>query len=954
MMLGELPTSTTLEVSADQALVWTSYRDDQGNLVIELPNSVPAGTVENVVSAAGLLASVDVSLDEGASRPLTRLTVKTRQEADHTLSAEGNGLKLELFPVEGGAQSEGTLVAESAVPNAEPTIASSETMVADEPESMPEAAMAKSEAQMADAAPTTLPEVSPAPRAQAASGSAPPAAPPDSLDFEVTYSDHTITDPATILEGISLISDNPGTAVKIRGDGEFSFSSFRLENPDRFVVDLTGVVNASAKSTIPVASEAVDRVRIAQFKPFPEPVARVVFDLPRGVMPRLDPQADGLIVRFGDEAETAPPQMASMEETAPEPMVEEPTVEETVAEDVVADEMAPPEMMEAEAPAPEAVVADRSAGLPTPGMVPPATAPAQEEVVEAESYQEAEPYQQPETYEEAEVQIAEAPAQEAMEEPFPVEEQEAEAVAEADSYEEVELSPLPEPVTVVAVQEAPPAPALEKPVYEATEEDAQMAEAEPLPAPPTYEAPEAAYESTPLPATDVALFEAADLQLETQVERNEPAAVRVNPEVVGSGGKVFTGDPISMSLKNADIKDVLRSFSGITGLNVVVHPGVNGSVTVELDGVPWDQALDLILKINKLDYVLEGNIMRIAKTSDLENEAKARARLARARAEELPLDTVIRSVSYASAGSIARLLTTSSGGNARSARSRGRSILSARGGVTVDQRTNKLIIKELPGNMDTVLAIIDALDTAEPQVLIEARIVETTKSFTRTLGIQWDFGAVADDQFGNTTGLQFPHRAQADGGVNLLTGGNNALLDVSLGNILDTFNLDLSLQAAENEGLVSILSAPKITTLNNQRASIQSGLQIPIQTVANNTVSVQFVNATLSMEVTPQVTAEGTVLLDINIAKREPQLAFAIAGAANAPISTKQARTRVIVRDGGTTVIGGIYEVSNNQGEDRVPGLANVPILGHLFKNRRRNNDNEELLIFITPRVIQL
>jgi type IV pilus assembly protein PilQ len=190
--------------------------------------------------------------------------------------------------------------------------------------------------------------------------------------------------------------------------------------------------------------------------------------------------------------------------------------------------------------------------------------------------------------------------------------------------------------------------------------------------------------------------------------------------------------------------------------------------------------------------------------------------------------------------------------------------------------------------------------------------------------------------------------------VQLLTGGNNGFLDISLGNVLDTFTLDLSLQAAENEGLVSILSAPKITTLNNQRATIQSGLQIPIQTVANNTVSVQFVNATLQLEVTPQVTAEGTVMMDINLAKREPQLAFAIAGAANAPISTKQARTRVIVRDGGTTVIGGIYEVSNNRGQDRVPGLANVPILGHLFKNRRRNIDNEELLIFITPRVIQL
>ncbi len=170
----------------------------------------------------------------------------------------------------------------------------------------------------------------------------------------------------------------------------------------------------------------------------------------------------------------------------------------------------------------------------------------------------------------------------------------------------------------------------------------------------------------------------------------------------------------------------------------------------------------------------------------------------------------------------------------------------------------------------------------------------------------------------------------------------------------NTFTLDAQLQAAESDGLINILSAPKIATLNNESASIQSGLQIPIQTVANNTVTVQFVNATLRLDVTPHVTAEGTVLMDVNIQKREPQIAFAVAGAQNAPISTKEAQTRVIVRDGGTTVIGGIYKVSTDQGQDRVPGLANIPVLGHLFKNRRREDSNEELLIFITPRVIKL
>ncbi len=376
---------------------------------------------------------------------------------------------------------------------------------------------------------------------------------------------------------------------------------------------------------------------------------------------------------------------------------------------------------------------------------------------------------------------------------------------------------------------------------------------------------------------------------------------------------------------------------------MVVQPGVEGEVTVELTEVPWDQALEMILKINSLDYQLEGNIMRIAPVEQFRAEAEEQAAIEAAKVLSIPLKTVMQRVSYATAGDIASVLAQGRGG-----------ILSQRGTVLVDDRTNTLIIKELPDFIDTVIAVIESLDIPEPQVMIEARIIETTKRFSRTLGINWGFQGIASPEFGNTTGLQFPNQINAQGGVQLLTGGSNGFLDISLGNVLNSFTLDATLQAAENEGLINILSAPKITTLNNEQASIQSGLQIPIQTVANNTVSVQFVNATLRLDVTPHVTAEGTVLMDINIQKREPQLAFAVVGATNAPIATRDARTRVIVRDGGTAVIGGIYEVSSDQGEDRVPGLANVPVIKHLFKNKRRTDENEELLIFITPRIVRL
>jgi len=419
-------------------------------------------------------------------------------------------------------------------------------------------------------------------------------------------------------------------------------------------------------------------------------------------------------------------------------------------------------------------------------------------------------------------------------------------------------------------------------------------------------------------------------------------------QTLGGAARVYTGEPVSFTVRDADVREVLRTIANLSGLNMVVQPDVSGSVTVELTDVPWDQALDQILKINKLGMELDGNILRIARVEQLRAEAEEQQRLKAAQALSIPLQTVIKRLSYSTASEIAGILQSRTGSGV------GGNLMSQRGSIIIDQRTNTLIIKELPEYMNTVIAVIDNLDIPEPQVMIEARIVETTKQFSRSLGVAWDFGAVADAAHGNTTGLVFPNNVRGAGGASLLTGGRNGFLGVTMGNILNTFTLDATLQAAESEGLINILSTPKVATLNNQQAEIQSGLQIPIQTVANNTVTVQFVNATLRLSVTPHVTAEGTVLLDIDVQKREPLEAFLVVGAGNAPISTKEARTRVIVRDGGTTVIGGIYKVSQNEGQDRVPGLANVPILGHLFKNRRRSDQNEELLIFITPRVIKL
>ncbi|HSO23577.1 MAG TPA: type IV pilus secretin PilQ [Chondromyces sp.] len=409
---------------------------------------------------------------------------------------------------------------------------------------------------------------------------------------------------------------------------------------------------------------------------------------------------------------------------------------------------------------------------------------------------------------------------------------------------------------------------------------------------------------------------------------------------VESQEEVWTGEPITLTLKDADVKDVLKTFSVLTDLNIVLDPGVSGSVTVELRQVPWDQALDLILKINGLDYVLENNVLRVAPINKLAAEKSAKAAFEKEREKAKPLSTYLKPLSYAKADYVAGLLSADS------------YLLSERGSVTVDQRTNTLILRDVSDRVEGILRLIDSLDLPTPQVVIEGRIVETTRDFSRELGVSWGFSGIMDAEHGNDTGLQFPNSIGVDGAVDLARGGNGVLA-MTFGDILNTFNLDFLLSASEADGLVRIVSTPRVTTQNLQRASIRSGLQIPVQTVANNTVTVQYVDATLRLEVTPQITAEGTVNLDINIKKQEPVLAAAVEGGRNAPIFTRDAETQLLVRDGGTTVIAGIYQINDQDNENRVPGLHKIPIFGWMFKNKGVFKRHDELLIFITPRIVK-
>jgi type IV pilus assembly protein PilQ len=434
-----------------------------------------------------------------------------------------------------------------------------------------------------------------------------------------------------------------------------------------------------------------------------------------------------------------------------------------------------------------------------------------------------------------------------------------------------------------------------------------------------------------------------------------------------TGAKQYTGTPISLDFKDGDLQDIFRLFADISGLNVVVNPGVGGKVTLKLTEVPWDQALDLILKTNGLGYVLEDNVIRIAKLSDLQREEQEQRKLQEEKALAGELIDYTKRISYAKAQTISGVLKQAGA-------------LSARGQINVDERTNTVIMRDLPTFVDKAKALIAELDRATPQVEIEARIVVTSRNFTRDLGIQWGFNNEQSVRYGNTTNRSFPNaiiingagvpaiggipadqggQASAAGigqtgrgyAVNLPATGFNTGLGLSLGNIIGSFNLDLALTALERQGRGRLLSTPKVTTQNNQSAEIKQGVQIPIQTVANNTVTVQFKDAVLTLKVTPQITDAGTVILNLEVENNSADFGNLVNGIP--PINTQSAKTIVLVKDGSTAVVGGIYQSNEQTSQQSTPFLGRLPILGYLFRNRFVTSTNNELLLFITPRIVK-
>lgn len=423
-------------------------------------------------------------------------------------------------------------------------------------------------------------------------------------------------------------------------------------------------------------------------------------------------------------------------------------------------------------------------------------------------------------------------------------------------------------------------------------------------------------------------------------------------------GKQYSGRRISLDLKDVDIDDVLRLIAEVSELNVIAGDDVAGKVTIRLVDVPWDQALDVILLTKGLGFVRVGSVLRIAPSQLLQQEEEARLQERRAKEKLEDLQVKTMPVNYADVKEVEKMV---------------KKMLSARGVVNVDLRTNTVIVKDIPAVVKEAASLIASLDTQTPQVLIEAKIVEANLDFSRELGAQWAIGSqpltadgnkdhlpgigaggvkplIYNTQRGATSWpLQTPNWVSSQ---NPITSTANGLLNLSGYVLDDRFSVALQIQAAEANGEGKVISSPRVVTLDNREAKIEQGLSIPYQTFENGDAQLEFIDALLSLLVTPHITADQSIIMKIEVTRNAPDESVPTTTGSPA-IRKNEAKTETLVKNGQTLVLGGIYVIEKSQRSTRVPYLHRIPLIGAAFKNDQVTDARKELLIFVTPRIVE-
>ena len=445
----------------------------------------------------------------------------------------------------------------------------------------------------------------------------------------------------------------------------------------------------------------------------------------------------------------------------------------------------------------------------------------------------------------------------------------------------------------------------------------------------------------------------------------QPVATRPAGRTLGETHARYTGSKITIDLANTEIREFLRVLAETGKLNLVMDPDVQGNFGYKFTDTPWDQVLDVVLKNAGLGKEIQNSVLRVAKIEKLQKEEEERKKLDETRALSGDLQTITRPLSYAKVADVQRIL---------------KEVLTTRGRAFVDERTGTLIITDLPRNMGVIDDLLATLDVQIQQVQIEARVVEANKNWQQEFGVKWpqaNSGNASITSSGTTstatpwvgstspfwngaTGFNRPSSGQQaavawtpgkDGATSIAAPAGELWLSF----LSNRFSINAVLQAMQSEGTLKIVSSPKVVTQNNKKATILSGEKIPYPTqqggAQGGAITVAFIDANLSLEVTPQITNEGTIIMDLKVEKAEADFSRTVNGTPT--ILRKSIETQVLVRDGGTAVLGGVYVTNSSTGQNGVPFLANLPLVGFLFRSNTKQDKNVELLIFITPRIIR-
>jgi len=894
--------------------VFTAFQQaDPDRLMVDLTGVEWQASKDAVEVNDGTIREVTVApFASGSEEPMLRVQLSLVSAADYDVRPGPKGLVIEVSPL-------------------------AEMGAVDEPHR---------DAMASDVDPWSQPPApapAPASATEAEAAAAPAAAGSDVVASDASAMSGPAPRPASTLERVEAAKAGDGVVIHLVADGSVdNAASFTLSDPPRLVIDLAGVKSVVKKKEVAVGGGLVQRVRIGAH----EDKVRVVVDGAGKGDPfdgrRVMPVPSGLVIALGEGAEV-------------EAAVSNATADVPIAAAAAHDASG------ASAPAAQPAAASASAPAPAAEIEAVAFEPQadRDRVVvrgeEAVDYLIYEPDPDTVVLSLTNAKLdAKAAVRIAPEKPGPV--------SLVTAFEQPDVK-TPE-VRVVMKRAANLKPAITREGSTLVVEFPHEGQASPPPVLALADAqPGASAASPAAPGTlQSAVSTLADNGSASLASAAAPPASAASGghggggpasvdapasiEILNEGGlmdgKEYVGRRISLDFKEVEIADVLRLIAEVSDLNVIAGDEVKGKVTIRLVDVPWDQALDVILLTKGLGFARIGNVLRIAASDVLSQEEELRLQERRAKEKLEDLVVKLQPVNYADVKEVSSMVTK---------------LLTERGSVNTDKRTNTLIIKDIASVIDEATALVKAVDTMTPQVMIEAKIVEASLDFSRELGAVWNFGTNPLTQ-STLGGRDYVFQQGASDNGNQLILGNpitaapTGLLSLAASVIDEKFNYELQIQAAESNGDGKVISSPRVVTIDNSPAQIEQGVSIPFQTTNNGDTNLEFVDAVLKLKVTPHITADQSIIMQIEVSRNAPDdSVFTLTG--SPAIAKNQVKTETLVKDGQTLVLGGIYVVDKSEKQSRMPYLHSIPFIGNLFKSNEVSDSRKELLIFVTPRVVE-